>query len=311
MLITGGSTPNKTTNWTINGNNVSPPAFSFYAAQSVCVGGLTSPFSNVVPSVNSGDTWAQRVVLNGGPMPSAPTISAINTFVASLNSAGVWSKMLHVNVVAPDSLIAAETPLLKTIGTNDPYVVGAGNPSISINGLRFNPVVGWFVPGIIPSVDLPSDTDAGFSVYTSNGIDVNRYECGTIMVVPQAGIGMRWSFLGHTTGFCWNIGAGITIAGAPINGFHSQSRLSSTNLRFYRASSTHPFAQDGQDLALETVSRPTIDFNFWGGNIDGVSSNTSDTISFIALHHGLTAAETQSLYNAVQALRTSFGGGFV
>jgi hypothetical protein len=51
-------------------------------------------------------------------MPSQNSINASIVFVDTLNAAGVWSKMLDVNMFAPDSLIACQTPLLVTDGTN-------------------------------------------------------------------------------------------------------------------------------------------------------------------------------------------------
>lgn len=314
VLVTGGSNPNKTTNWTITGIDVSGAGFKYYAAQSVCVGGLTSPFSNIVLSVDGStqaNDWANRVVINGGPMPSANSISAYKTFVESLLLASVWSKMKHVNGFAPDSLIAAETPFLKTLGTRDPYTINTGAPTVNVNGVLFAPV-GSFNIGITPSTDL-NLTNQGFSWYASTGIDVNHYELGCFNVATQNAVMMRWAFTGATKGAYTNSngGSGSISNGTPIAGFHSWNRLTNTNFKLYRASSTHPFAQDGSDAVANPNGLPTIEFTVGGCNIDGTTNNTSNRFSFFAVHDGLTSTEAQNLYNAVQALRTAFGGGFV
>jgi hypothetical protein len=64
--------------------------------------------------------WVTRVVANGGAMPSSTTINALQVFVAKLRSVGLWSKMLIINPLVSDNLIASITPLLKG-NSSDPW----------------------------------------------------------------------------------------------------------------------------------------------------------------------------------------------
>ena len=64
-------------------------------------------------------SWATRVVTNGGAAPSGATVLAISNFCYALDAAGLTSSFLALNVFAPDSLIAAMTPLIHNKGLAD------------------------------------------------------------------------------------------------------------------------------------------------------------------------------------------------
>lgn len=316
VLVTGGSNPNKTVNWTTTGIDVSGAGFSFYAAQSVCVGGLTSPFSNIVSAVNAGDTWAQRVVLNGGAAPSAPTISAINTFVSTLNAAGIWSKMIHVNVIAPDSMIAFRTPLIVGTG-NDPWqlVTGGGDTwSLTVDGIQRTAGTAAWDTGIIPTAAYADNNNAGISSYKfTNGAET-IVSAGVGQVFNDSTQPSMFVFNGDGSSnrgtLMWDVASMARVASGTAGGFVSGSRVNANDHRAYFASSITAFSQIAFS-AVASVGRPNRTLYYYGWNNGGTLVTNSLRHSFFALHLGLTAAETQALYNAVQALRTAFGGGFV
>ena len=81
------------------------------------------------------------------------------------------------------------------------------------------------------------------------------------------------------------------------------------------ANSTYPHIQIGT-TATGTMSQvkqavPVYLFTTYVIDSDGTYGNTNSRISFAALHDGLTASESSALYNLVQTMRTSLGGGYV
>lgn len=84
--------------------------------------------------------WAQRVVSNGGAMPSQNTINAMETLRLGCIAAGLTNKIYSLCVFVPDSLVAATTPLFLHKGyplwTNSNFV-GVGT-DLDINGLKGN-----------------------------------------------------------------------------------------------------------------------------------------------------------------------------
>lgn len=313
VLVTGGSNPNKTVNWTMAGIDVSLAGFKYYAAQSVCVGGLTSPFSNIVLSVDGSaiaNAWANRVVTNGGAMPSVNSINACETFVESLMLAGIWSKMVCVNMVAPDSLTAALTPLVVG-GGRDPWLQTSAN-DITVNGIKGAGAC-FIQTGVIPSNNPFPAFSFGFVAY--------NYESFTAQSQYSMACAVVNSFaLGHTNTGEWDLempfpDAQLIVAGA-VNwkGYSSGQRIANNDLKCYRASSTVPWAQVGTSAAVTLDRRASVTVEFYAicENANGVPAAQSNVRhSFFAWTQGLTGTEDHALYNAVQALRTAFGGGFV
>jgi hypothetical protein len=82
--------------------------------------------------------WALRVSINGGASPSTNTQIALTTFMQSLYNNNIYSKMISVNCLVPDNLIAASTPLIFIAGnslwTNHNFVSG----DLTVNGLLGN-----------------------------------------------------------------------------------------------------------------------------------------------------------------------------
>lgn len=317
VLVTSGNEPGRTGNWTITGIDVSGAGFQYYAAKSSCTGGLTSPYSNIVLSVDGSaiaNDWANRVVTNGGAMPSVNSINACETFVESLMLAGIWSKMIHVNMVAPDSEMAFRTPLLVGTGGNDPLsLIAAPVLSLTVNGALTTAGTGAYQTALNLNTVFANDTSNGVSFYVTVDSGLNRGICGNGLSVPQSGL-IAW--YQHSTGNSgitdFNI-AVLLASSARVLGFQSFNRTANNVLRFYRASSINPFGLVVQDNTVNATARPNAAFfPVWGHSIDGgLTANFDGRCSFFALHLGLTQTEDQALYNAVQALRTTFGGGTI
>ena len=95
--------------------------------------------------------------------------------------------------------------------------------------------------------------------------------------------------------------------------FYTMNRTSDAMMTLHRANSIIPFAQLDTDATGEAGTLlPTNPIYFMALNSGGGDINDSGKrISFMAIHEGLTATESQDLFNSVQDLRIALGGGFV
>lgn len=263
--------------------------------------------------------WAGRVVAHGGASPSAATVSAANTFVSSLLSTTVWSKLICVNFVAPDSIIACQTPLVVGPGidpwTNNPTAMMSG--SLSVTGWfdTYGSNTSAFNTGIVPS-SVWSATSGGFSYYLSVENAVNTLiDCGSGESVAANRVGMYHAYSGVSpnsqTSYMYDTSHGTSAQDGHWAGFFSANRTSATSHIDYSASSTRPFGALGSDAAVCTGCVVAHPFAFGGFNNNGTYGHSGKTYSFFAMHQGLSSSEVQTLYNAVQALRVALGGGYV
>jgi hypothetical protein len=272
---------------------------------------IISPFPSVVTD------WSDRVVANGGTVPSNETIAAMSTFYNGLVSDGLVSKMIAVNCFVSDSLAAAITPLIVGPGnnpwTNTNFVAG----DVSVNGLLGNGPAGKFLnTGCNPSIIYSSDNDCGYSLYFSANSSNNAYGA---MIIRRGGIAGIYtdpnSHLGAYTG--WSV-TGNTIQTGNLNfRFLSGNRTAANAAALYEASSSQFVV--GGTTAGAPGARPNGDvYCFCWDDYDSVPSGnhanlfggTSNYYSFAAIHYGLTQPQANNLFNRVQTLRQTLGGGY-
>ncbi len=267
---------------------------------------------NDLPFMALGDQWARRVVANGGPMPSGNTLTALASFNLAIR--GIRSQIVACNFFAPDSRIACLTPLIVGPGV-DPWteqtlgydgrsglngwaLVSVGDPTLtniltpSTSGLAFSSA-GVVLYGYSITTDVPHGRDFGaLTVATGEGLYF-----GTTGGTKTAQVGKVL----------------LTVAGAGANGFYSCQRTSSTSLNMYFANSTNAHASVGSIATAETGVISNLNFTMGIGlNTDGTFAAALQRIySFAAVTTGMNSTDSATLYAAVQALRTSLGGGFV
>jgi hypothetical protein len=116
--------------------------------------------------------------------------------------------------------------------------------------------------------------------------------------------------------FCWGASGGDAFfsTALPSNtwpGFISLNRTATNALALYGASQATAFNTLASNSTAQTKGTgPSVELYAWGQNSNGTAASFSGKRdSFIAVHAGLTSTEAQALYNAVAAMRTSFGGG--
>lgn len=298
--------------------------FSYYAFTQICSGGFESGMSNAVLSTDpalgiaAANAWSTRVVGNGGAAPSAASVTAAANFYNDLVVGGIISKMITVNMIAPDSAIAALTPL----------IVGPGNALWASNGLPGAGVLtnnGWLSsgdtgnhymdPNIIPSnVAQWTVSNGGMSIYlmTLNGESSNTGQAGCFDGTRRFQFDLNDSSGPQSVAnFCWSP---ATAAGGPggsswAPGFFSLNRVANNSNNVFHGDG-YTFGLEYNNGAVNTDTPPTRKILFCGNNLNGTLFNSPQVNSFCALHDGLTQSEAQVLYNAVQRLRFAFGGGY-
>ena len=122
-------------------------------------------YNNLTPPVvlqPQVQTWVTQARANGGN-PSNSTISAVNTFWVALQTAGIDSKMLLVNPLAPDDWNTLLTPLVPGNGFTKWFDIGGilqpFNTNIS-KGISGN-ATGAINTGFLPAGVVSPTNDVG------------------------------------------------------------------------------------------------------------------------------------------------------
>jgi len=257
--------------------------------------------------------WAIRVQKNGGSAPSAATVTALNTFMSTIETAGLLPKFDTINAMVPGSGIAGiQTPLFRRWGM-DPYIsVGTyANVNATINGLQGKPA---------------SRLDSGLVYGTATRLGQNT---GITLYLPAPMVGAAFTHICSSSAtqyqilfqapntFIWdspfNAGTGRILVNSAIlatPGYYHCMRDSNVNANLYVANSVkaHQLAGNQPTATPALLAGDTALFPIMGdaGNV----SFYEGLCSFFAVGQALTLAESATLYNAVQALRVSLGGGF-
>lgn len=257
--------------------------------------------------------WANQVVTNGGAAPSSSTKSALSTFWNTIQSNSLDSLMIAVVPLVPDNLIAAITPLYNTAGnnpwTNHNFVAG----DLTINGLVGNASTKFLDTGIVPSTVATAPNLLGGTIYISAGNSSTQED----MAAEHSPNFFRIAAFFTTNGQMCIIG-GASIISPVVNnyaGFMSCNRTANNACATYTANSGLPFSNVASNgTTVDNVAVDNLDTIYaFGANLNGTGLNlpSSRRYSFFALHKPLSSAQAQIFYNAIQALRTALGGGFV
>ena len=259
--------------------------------------------------------WAARVVTNGGAAVSDNTLAAVSNFCGALDAAAITVLMSAVNVFAPDNLIASITPLIVGVGvdpwTNTNFVAA----DLSIQGLKGNGSNKYLDSGVVANAAFSGTTEGGISLYnTFATIPTTQSEMAggssaTVNILLESCSGANAIFN------CFSNGNG-QVSGAtnlPFGlGFTSGNRTTASAASIYTANSIVAFSALATS-ALTNIQNPqAFSIAVFAVNYNAVISRYSGKrLSFAAIHHGLTSAQCQALYNAVQQMRQAFGGGWV
>jgi hypothetical protein len=268
---------------------------------------ITSGSFNVIdPFVTN---WVNRVVTNGGAVPSINTQIALTSFYNSLISNNLFDKMITVNCIVPDNLSASLTPFVCNIGnslwTNHNFISG----DLTVNGLIGNASNKYVQTGVIPISFMGQPNSGGYTIYFYTCPSEVSTELASYDGSNQTGL---WNLSGTVTFDCWNFNDGATSVSLPgFCGYVSGNRTSSSSTNIYVANSTttHYSAVNGSGAP---GTPPNKELWAWAMNANSSPSYySSKRLSFIAVHSGLTSSQSLAFYNAIQSLRQNLGGGYV
>lgn len=263
--------------------------------------------------------WLSRILDANGTRPADEIFTANDVFYAALVSAGVWSKIVVMNTYAPGNLIAAITPLKKGDGLDSWENAGSGqfqSADLTVNGLKGNGLDRYLKTGSGPIVaGLTRSSNHGCVYVHTDDRTSAQTEYGSA-TGPNACFRQYFHYNDNKTYFsnCITYDAGTILGTSDKPGFLLQSRTATNRFDAYFANSTNPHAAvytnttplaGGDDVSGYEIYVHATDELFSAANI------SKKRISFVCWGAALTSSESLALYNAVQALRTAYGGGFV
>lgn len=251
--------------------------------------------------------WEARVIANGGADPVG-SVPAATTWYNALVAAGIDTLMKDVNFFAPDSQIACLTPFFVTDTANLWTCIDI--QSVTVNGLAEGVNGPVNAGGVFPSYYTTST--AGLTWYGQqpggNALGAAQFGVGTALTRAM------FQYTNQSTCYQWPAN-GITMANpfaANEFAFITSNRTGLGAFDVYRANGNVPFATGGNNAAASGLAPAggTLKTGSLAGNPFFYNFSATYVHSFFAAHLGLTSAQAQALFNATQALRQAFGGGF-
>lgn len=245
--------------------------------------------------------WVARVVANGSNV-SAATRGYANTFLTTIKSSGVRSKILRLNLHAGDGVLAATAPLIIDQGSTVDGIVG------SAAGLTYAET--GVTGGIKSAGSTVVDTSFNPSTMASGA---NDFSMGCYMhTATNAGDAcMGCSNTDETYIFVNNVGTTyweaytvatrISAADAIGTGFYIGNRPASNNLTIYRNNvSLATTATNSGSLPNETIG-----IHCYKVTGVGYIAITLRIFAGYFIGKGLNSAERQSLGDAFQTFNAS------
>lgn len=277
--------------------------------------GVQTTARKPVPVLGVADTWARRVLANGGAFPADNTISAVAAFWSALQAASISSKVISCITLCPDNLIAATTPLFPSAVGSDPWTNHSFvSGDLTVNGLLGDGSSKYLDTGVNSSTVFPDDNSAGVALYNMTASDaLTGLEIGYEDAAGNR-LALSATYSGVAYFDCWNTGGGggrLQATDSLFTGFTCGSRVSGSATALYHANSGGFGLLAFNNSTTAIGSRPNGNMAAMAFNANGVIAyHTSRRISFFAIHKGLSQSETQALFSAVQNMRMAFGGGY-
>lgn len=250
--------------------------------------------------------WAQRAVNNGSTAPTTGTKNALNDFILGLKNDGLFSQMIAVNCIVPDHISASLTPLIHNSGS-DPWTPIASLPTLSTAGI-FAGVSGGNVSTGIDANAICTTSDMGLSIIVNyaSGAPQLAFGGGTAAIYGTSAPNYQVGSYGG-----WSFGTG---ADPGFNtgdyGYFSANRTATNAAALYIANRTFGHVTyattTGTSGAIPGAGN-IIQFPNSNNTPAGISVNVN--ASFVAIHHGLTAAQSANLFKNAAWCRRALGGG--
>ena len=274
--------------------------------------------------------WAGRVVTNGGTAPTGTVIGAVSQLVTDLKAASLWTqKFIFVDGVVPGPTVGVNPPAASCIAPITPILVGpasdpllnsagvnvstlwptSGATEISLTGVKNN----IFDVGCTAAALWASATDIGLLFYASDasynsgdaafGADdynnTKRFRC-------------RLNSGANSTLDCGGNDLSVNLQQA--GGLYSFNRFATNSLQVHFASSGVAATTMINNTTNDTNDPRASAFNFWIMGEDNPAGGCCvfrNNCSFVAATKALTLSEFGTAFTAIQAFRTTLGGGTI
>lgn len=255
--------------------------------------------------------YNRKVVAAGGANISTTTSNALRTYYSGLNTGGSLYQMVVANLLVPDNLAAAITPVIWRAGLESWTPEHFSVTNLTVNGLTGNGSNKRLLTGINPN----TISGGGFSV-TSAGISTMVYNAPTLGVADFGGASGSAFFYNRIDAarayyLCWRATTintdYLSAPPAITNGWHSGNRTAANAIALYHANSTVPFTM--LTNATGTASAPLLNLELYAFAANGIAAFSDHTVSYIGLHSGMTSNQSSNHYNLVAATRVLLGGG--
>lgn len=257
---------------------------------------------------DEGITWSNQVVVNGGAAPSVADTAATSTFARGVIADGNFTNILALSLFAPDNLTAALTPIpalnpkSAAVWANSGFVGG----DLTVNGLQGNGTKNIPTTGFTDSTGWLNPTNMGLFVYYYTAANEAAYAGSVITADFLTGGLIRGNNVAVAAFHSYDGGISGTDIG---NGFYIGERTANNATALYAANSTHTFAAiatgaGATNHAFQAVNAPVFTLT------PSVALTSASLLSAYGFTAGMSGVQASNLYVRVQAVRTSYGGGF-
>lgn len=268
--------------------------------------------------------WANRVVANGGAMPSQATIACMETLRASLVALNVTNKIYSLCIFVPDSVIAAATPLIIHKGypmwTNN--FVGGDLNTYGLKGDGTTKAMDTGVKAKIGEAVNANTRTRGLTVLVtesdsnnaSAGVMGQRDEGGTVLellLVSAAGI-TEW-YPARNTVSDFIVTNDFTRVGYISGNVTTNDGTATTNMNLFFASpgeahkliATRVPTQNPLSVTTTEETIACFAYRYAATNAGFIAMR----MSMAMVHDGLTQTESSNIWWAVKTCRECLGGG--
>ena len=266
-----------------------------------------------LPFLAQGTDWPQRVVNNGGPVPSNNSIICMEVLRKQIIADGLDTNIHALCVFVPDSVIAASTPLFVGDGDDPWFNNNFVSGDLNIFGLKGNGVDKNLETGVTP-FEIDSDSCGLVAIVTEG----NENDAGVLMghqdtmterkialATSQSGVSF---FFNGTDGSGdvasltdWNrVGyiAGFTTNGPNLFNLYFASPVEAHALRVANGSIPDPSFSDSNSITCFSSTITNAPMNF-----------SKSRMSAAAITKGLTATQSSNLWVALRSCRECLGEG--
>lgn len=236
----------------------------------------------------------------------ATQVSAVNTLVGGLKSAGVWSKLLLCYPFVGGSAAAHKWNLKDPRDLDAAYrLVFSGGWTHSSTGAAPDGSSAWADTKLNPATALSATSYAEMSYYRTNPTQPSTYVSQGARIDSTSPVqSFHTHFYSGDGNTYVDFGQRVVVANSTYGaatGAYSISRVSDSLITVYR---------NGSSVATGTATNNQLpSLNSYLGamsyNTQGVTNYNSRQLSFYAISSGLTGAEMSAMYSTVQAFQTA------